>query len=69
MRSSLLVVTCLIGLWASDKEALGAPARQSSQILEDIVKTIQLALVPFQIGRRASRSVALIYRPLRASRA
>jgi hypothetical protein len=32
------------------KDALEAPARQTGQILEDIVKTIQLALVPFQVG-------------------
>jgi hypothetical protein len=30
--------------------ALAAPARQTGQILEDIVKTVQLALVPFQLG-------------------
>jgi hypothetical protein len=33
------------------KEALAPPARQTGQILEDIVKTIQLALVPFQLAR------------------
>ena len=32
------------------RDALGAPARQTGQILEDIVKTIQLALVPFQFA-------------------
>jgi hypothetical protein len=32
------------------KEALAPPARQTGQILEDIVKTIQLALVPFQLA-------------------
>jgi hypothetical protein len=32
------------------KEALTPPARQTGQILEDIVKTIQLALVPFQLA-------------------
>jgi hypothetical protein len=32
------------------RDALAAPARQTGQILEDIVKTIQLALVPFQLG-------------------
>jgi hypothetical protein len=32
------------------KDALAAPARQTGQILEDIVKTIQLALVPFQVA-------------------
>jgi hypothetical protein len=32
------------------KEALSAPARQTGQILEDLVKTIQLALVPFQLA-------------------
>lgn len=32
------------------KEALSAPAHQTGQILEDIVKTIQLALVPLQVA-------------------
>lgn len=34
----------------SIKEAFSAPAQQTGQILQDIIKTIQLALVPFQIG-------------------
>ena len=32
------------------KDALAAPARQTGEILEDIVKTIQLALAPFQLA-------------------
>jgi hypothetical protein len=49
------------------KEAFGAPARQSGQILEDIVKTIQLALAPFQLaGALQDRLRSFIDRSVRA---
>jgi hypothetical protein len=41
------------------KDALAAPARQTGQIFEDIVKTVQLALVPF--GRSPSRQAERVY--------
>jgi hypothetical protein len=49
------------------KEAFAAPARQTGQILEDIVKTIQLALVPFQLaGALQDRLRSFIDRSVRA---
>jgi hypothetical protein len=49
------------------KEAFSPPARQAGQILEDIVKTIQLALVPFQVaGALQDRLRHFIDRSIRA---
>src|SRR6202048_4283773 len=49
------------------KDALVAPARQTGEILEDIVKTIQLALVPFQLaGALQDRLRSFIDRSVRA---
>ena len=48
------------------RDALGAPARQTGQILEDIVKTIQLALVPVGLPARCNRLRGFIDRSVRA---
>jgi hypothetical protein len=49
------------------KEAFSAPAEQTGQILQDIVKTIQLALVPFQVaGALQDRLRGFIDRSVRA---
>src|SRR4051794_15052875 len=49
------------------KEAFSAPARQTGEILQDIVKTIQLALVPFQVaGALQDRLRGFIDRSIRA---
>jgi len=49
------------------KDALAPPARQTGQILEDIVKTVQLALVPFQMaGALQDRLRGFIDRSVRA---
>jgi hypothetical protein len=49
------------------KDALAAPARQTGEILEDIVKTIQLALAPFQLaGALQDRLRSFIDRSVRA---
>jgi hypothetical protein len=49
------------------KEALTPPARQTGQLLEDIVKTIQLALAPFQLaGALQDRLRRFIDRSVRA---